>query len=297
MSLRLETSDYSTSYVTQIVWAKLEGGSQRGFFLKDLGNSTRHKDEPQMRREREVMVYERILQGSGLGTPEYHGAVLDDDGGASWLLLELVEGTPVKYLDFEYWVASAAWLGRLQRYAHARLRAPGGTETLIRHNPEYFFSKAEGALETVSTISGSLRRRLAPIVERYESAVRAMTQYPATLVHGAFRPQNILIGMNPPRVCPVDWELSALGSPLYDLGFFSDGFAGEELERILNAYRDEAREQGMERVADEEMVYLMACFRMHRFLNWLSQGLEREYPVSEISKLVGLAERLADEIL
>lgn len=65
--------------------------------------------------------------------------------------------------------------------------------------------------------------------ERIEAMERLITWLPehipaddqTTLVHGDYRPGNMIVHPTQPRVAAVlDWELSTLGHPLADLGYF-----------------------------------------------------------------------------
>src|SRR5205823_11542211 len=100
-----------------------------------------------------------------------------------------------------------------------------GCDFLARHDADFFWSKARAALDAVSAVSPPLADRLGGALGRYGRCVEVMAGEPPTLVHGTYKPRHILVDPHarPPRLCPVDWELAAVGSALYDLAFLAYG--------------------------------------------------------------------------
>ena len=286
-------SNYSSSYGTHFITVRLDGGAAIEVFMKDFGFSQLPKDEKERRRDRELHVYRDLLPGARLGTAAYYRSIWDEAAGRFWLLMELVKGREVRSCPLEYWIEAAGWLGRLHHHFEGqatRLRASSG---LLRHDEDYFRSRADMALRDVSTISVPLADRLRPVVERYEPLCDVMGRQPVTLVHGAYRPANILVNTDtvPARMCPVDWELASCGSPLYDLASWTDGFEPHVLDRLFDAYR---RWAPLPSAAD--LTYLLGCFRLHRVMNWLSRAREKQFTEAQVDKLVARGERLDAEV-
>jgi hypothetical protein len=292
-------SKYSSFYASDVVTVRLKSGEQFKVFLKDFGSFHHPKDTMKERREREVVVYRDLLEGAGLDTARYYGSVWDEAGGRFWLLLEFVEGVPVRHLEFEAWLPPVAWLGRMYGYFAARPQLWSDCEVLARHDASFFECTAEQALRSVSEFSPDLARRLAPVAGRYHKAVAVMTAQPRTLVHGTYRPAQIITdhSVQPKRVCPVDWEKAAVGASLYDLTFIVDGFDPPRLCRLFDAYRAAARAAGMSVGDDKEMKYVVDCFRLHRVMNWLAVSLARRYEARVIHKLIGMAEEVGALVL
>ena len=69
-----------------------------------------------------------------------------------------------------------------------------------------------------------------------------MTSHPPTLIRMGLPAANILVKVasDPSRVCIIDWEEAAFGSPLYDVAYLLDGIEPPTLDRLLDAYRQEA---------------------------------------------------------
>src|SRR5437867_1794934 len=153
-------SEYAGWYASEVVTVQLEAGRELKIFLKNFGTNRGLKDGMAQRRERELQVYRDLLADADLDTARYYGSVWDEAGGRFWLLLEFVEGMPVRYCGFEYWVEAAAWLGRLQGYFARNSDRFGGCDGLVQHNADFFSSKGELALRAVSQISVALAGRL-----------------------------------------------------------------------------------------------------------------------------------------
>jgi hypothetical protein len=295
MDIRLSRFKLSTSYNTYLVTIRLITGDELKIFLKDFGFSVRPKDSPKQRRERELRVYRDLLAEAEMGAARYYGSVMDESQGRFWLLLEFVDGSPVAYCDIEYWAPAAGGLGRMHgcfAQQGARLRA---CDFLIRHNADFFWAKAGLALRNVSQISSQLADRLANIIDRYAPIVDVMTSQPPTLLHGGCRPTNILVKVasDPSRVCIVDWEEAAFGSPLYDVAYLLDGFEPPTLDRLLDAYRREASAFDISLPPKEDMKYIVSCFRLHMVMNSLSQAALKGYKEKGIVKLLDMGDRLS----
>jgi hypothetical protein len=284
----------SASYPSDVVTVRLASGEEFRLFLKNFGFSQLPKDTPDQRRERELRVYRDLLAGADLGTARYHGSVWDRSEGRFWLFLEFVDGLPVRDCELDYWVAAAGWLGRMQGWFARHPIRRAGWDFLPSYDADFFRSKAERALRAVSQTSASLAARLGDVVNRYDRVVGALASQPSTLVHGSYRPENILVDRRaqPPRVCPVDWELAAVGAPLYDLAFITDGFKPPDLDRLWGAYREQAGAQNLAVPDREEMRYLVDCLRLHKVLKSLSESWQKGYPAGTVAKLVGMAEEL-----
>ena len=294
-----ERSKYSSFYASDVITVRLGSGDEVRVFLKDFGSYHHPKDSMVERRERVIAVYRDLLAGAGLDTAEYFGSVSDPAEGRFWLLLEYVQGVPVRHLGFERWVAPAHWLGRMYGYFGRRPELWRDNPVLALHDASFFEDTAGQALRSVTDYSAELAQRLAPIVGRYDKAVAVMTAQPQTLVHGTFRPAQIITDdpRQPPRICPVDFEKAAVGASLYDLTFFVDGFDPPRLRRLFEAYREGAAQGGVDVPDDAEMTHVVDCFRLHRVMNWLAVSLARGYTDEVIRKLIGMAEEISALVL
>lgn len=288
----------AASFPAEVVRVRLGDGREVGLFLKDLSTSRLPKDDLSGRRTREFLVYRDLLGQAGAGTAHYYGAIANAALDRLCLVLEFVDGVELRSLGFDHWVSAARWLGRFQ----GEFAAQGGGADLegcgflVRHNADFFRSKAELAQAAVSEVSAALAPRLARALRHYDRVVDLLAHQPRTLVHGSYRSENILInaGGEPPRVCPVDWELAASGAPLYDLAFLSDGFRPPKLDSLRDAYRAEAARYQLAVPGREEMCRVVDGVRLHKTLKALSECVAWSFPERTVVKLVGMAENLGD---
>jgi hypothetical protein len=287
-----------TSYAVEIVSVELASGDAFEIFLKDFGWSRLPKDAAAERRERERRVYEDLLEGQELGTARFDGARWDEAAARFWLMLEFVDGKPLRHCGFEHWLEAAAWLGRLHgRFVGQRDRLRG-CAFLRRHDADFFVHSAERALRAVSGLSEALAQRLANVLEGYDAIVAVMTRDPDALVHGSYRPQNVLVvpSSGPPRICPTDWELAAFGRSTYDLAFVCDGFRPPRLDALFDAYEREAESFGLPVRARNELRHEVDCFRLHKTINSLGHLRQWKHPMETAEKVVATAEEIAGEL-
>jgi aminoglycoside phosphotransferase (APT) family kinase protein len=296
VALQRRRQDDGSSYAAEIVTARLAGGAELQLFVKDFGSSPRFvKDQPRQQRDRELRVYRELLADAGLGTATYYGSEWDESRGRFWLFLAFVPGTPLAYCGIESWIAAAAWLGRLHGHFAGRAEHVRACDFLLRHDADFFRATARRAAAAVSAAAPALAGRLQALLSGYDRCVDLMADQPPTLVHGAYKPRHILVdaGAKPLGICPVDWELAAAGSGLYDLAFLAYGFDPPALDRLLDAYRRAAAAHGVPLPEPERMRRVVDCFRLHRALKALGRAEERALPESKVARMVESCERLA----
>src|SRR5215212_6322605 len=159
-AIHCRPSEASSSYETHILTVQLADGKGFKVFLKNYGAvneraraMTRQEDEMGQMREREVRVYQGLLEDANLGTPKYYDVVRAESRDTYWLLLEYVDGTVLRYLESNYWIAAAGWLGRMHGYFARHARCLSRLDFLVRHDTRFFSAKAEAALDGLSRVS------------------------------------------------------------------------------------------------------------------------------------------------
>lgn len=287
------------SYDCDLITAQLSTGEKFKLFLKDYRVSQKSKDEPELRRERELRVYRDLLSQTELGPPEYYGSVWDESERRFWIFLEFVDGVVVQHQDVETSMLAAEWLGEMQGFFGRHPEVLSSCDFLIRQDSEFFRSKAERALWNVAQVSPSSARRLTEIVNGYEQVIEVLETQPLSLVHGGYIPWHILVDIKrkPARVCAVDWESAAFGPTLYDLAYFTHGMEPQSRDRVLDAYRHAAIQHRVPTPDKTRMEFIVDCLRLHRIFDWLSRGLEKRFSEAKSAWLVDQAEQLSRLVL
>lgn len=201
-------------YHSSLPMEELDLAGQR-LLLKDLSSSEellRPSLAPEPRRE--IAVYRDVLAPLGLdGIPRMAAA---DAASANWLVLEVIEGTPLWQIgDLAVWQEAARWLARL----HA-LPVPDH-KALVRYDAAHLRKRLE----------------LSAATERFaESVAERLAALPIRLIHGDFYPANILAEAGP-RIRVVDWETCGTGPAVLDVAALISGrWSEQEREQILDAY-------------------------------------------------------------
>lgn len=291
ISMSLQEVHTDTNYPTFKASLQFEGGAEEIWFVKDMGHRARWTWDPVRQRQCEVNVYRDLLNDADLGTPRM---LFDREGsgGSHWLILEFVEGTPLKWMGFDWWRTAVTWLGRKDAYFQARSQALSQHAYLNRLDESNF--SAVGSLAEAGVREGApdLTRRLERVLAYHDEVIPDLVWGAWTLVHGHYRPSQIVVqtGPEPARVCPVDWETAGHGSPVCDLASLCEGFERERLDAMLKAYRDSAKEHGADVPTLEDLHRTIEAQWIHRELKRVVKSFHRGWDVDHVDRFIDRAE-------
>ncbi len=265
---------YRTSYELDELDVQLEDGTALRLMLKNLSRGALDPAARQAKPEflhdplREIEVYRSLLAAAGLGTPRFHGAVVDPGRDRYWLVIEHVAGEVLWQVgELEVWQDAARWLAVLHhRYAGQDLGATGSH--LLDFDAEFYRSWMRRALDFADQAS---RAQLESLSTRYDGVAERLAAQPVTFAHGEFYASNVLIqrGGATVRVAPIDWENAARASGLVDLAALTTGgWSAPEREAIARGYLDQLAELG-DRRSEAELLESLELFRLHLAVQWL----------------------------
>lgn len=283
-------SPRSTSYSVRHLVIDFDDGRTVEVFHKNFDISPHRTDVALSRGKRECFVYEKLLAGRQLGTPELYGVVWDDDVDCHWLLLEFVHGHKLRHDPAEERVGAARWLGQL----HRRVEAVGLEGPLLRYDRTYFADVADHACSAVGERFPDLKQQLQKSLINYETVIDRICTGEQALVHGSYRAKNIIVNdPKPIRICPADWELAAIGPQLHDLAFLADGCDPQLIEQLCLAYSDTAGRRSFDR---DQMLQDIDRLRLHKALRSLARSFQWDYPRATVAKLIARVERIRNHL-
>ena len=216
--------------------------------------------------QREIDTYRDILAPQRLGSPLCYGAVVDPQGERFWLFLERVDGCPLWQVgEIAVWQEAARWLAIL----HTRFAGRKGLTTarLLRHDADYY----RLWITRAQAFAAAGKQQIAWLAGRYDDVVERLTALPTTFIHGEFYPSNILIDDKHEklRVCPLDWEMVAVGPGLVDLAALTAGtWSADDRDAIVSAYEKTMAAVDRWSAADDFGSALDLC-HLHLAVQWL----------------------------
>ena len=288
---------YATSAPLEEIHVDVSDGAGMDLILKDLsrdrliGDAGATKPEFLHQPDRELETYRGILAPAGIG-PRCVAAVSETDPARHWLLIEKVPGLELWQIgELSIWEEVARWLGAFHAAFSGRLdQVRDANPHLLDFSANWFRSWRDRALERLADSSDPRASSLGGALERYDEVVDSLARLPRTFVHGELYPSNVLIVQGDPlRICPVDWEMAAIGPGLVDLAALVGGWGEGERRRLVGAYldgSDGAREP--DAVEDD-----LARCRLHLALQWLGWSGDWRPPPEHAHDWLGEALGLA----
>ena len=304
--IRRRLSPYASSFQIDELDVRFHDGSSAQLLLKDLSRQgmleTARRARPEFLYgpEREINAYRWILPYAPSGTAVWYGAETESSAGRFWLLLERVAGLQLTHVGaFSVWKQAAAWIARFHRsFPPAQVRRLVRASNLLVYDEEFYWRWLHRA-QTFAARQSQRRRSIDRIARRYPAIVKRLTRLPRTIIHGELYACNVLVAGAKPRVriCPVDWEMAALGPNLIDLASLTAGWAEKQQRALALAYLTATRQDssGRARVTKEFHVDLDCC-RLHLAIRMLGWSDNWTPPRQHARNWLAEAVRIADQL-
>jgi len=270
---------YRTSFPLEELVVERSGGAPLRIMLKDLSHGSLAPEAARAKPRslhdplREIRAYRELLDGAGLGTPEFYGESTDPSTGRHWLFIENVEGDVLWQVgELETWAAAARWLADL----HSRFADSASSfDFLLRYDRPLWrrwidravaFARDDGA----SGWTAEKRERVMRLAASYDQVVERLAALPRTVIHGEFYPSNVLVGHGPDpasrRIAPIDWEVASIGPGLVDLAALTTGWDTPGSAGIEAAYVERHEPQ----TGSQTFAEALAACRLHLAVQWLA---------------------------
>jgi hypothetical protein len=308
VSLERRASIYQTSSPVEELEVGLDDGTSLQLVFKDLSEEALLKEargvKPSFLHDplREIEAYQTVLAPVGLGTAAYYGAVVDVERGRYWLFLEQVSGVPLWQIgELATWEDAARWLGEMHGRFEGELGRQGDAAHFLRYDADFYrlwLNRAQAFAKEAET-GARARKGLDWLAERHERLVEQLVELPVTFIHGEFYAGNVLIGegSGAPRVCPIDWEMAAIGPGLLDLAALTGGEWDDDWRKApARAYRAALPESSGLPSTPAEFQAALDCCRLHLAVQWLGWAKTWSPPLRTRQDWLGEALRLAEEL-
>jgi aminoglycoside phosphotransferase (APT) family kinase protein len=202
----------------------------------------------------------------------------------------------------EQWLSAAAWIARF----HAATARQTGIEPAgpwVRYDAAFYWQWLRRAAAFCRNRGGGTRDQqelIRRLEAHYGRVVDRLLALPCTMIHGELYASNIIVksGNGGARICPVDWETTAIGPGLIDLAALTAGrWTDLQQARIARAYY-EAREPRPDQARSSFDRFLsdLAVCRLHLAVLRLGWAERWEPPREHEYDWWGETRRLADQL-
>ncbi len=319
-SLEHSPSEYRTSSALQQITVRLDSGVTLQLMWKDVSRAALC-EQAQLAKPaflydpmREIKIYESILARSSLGTATYYGSAVEEAAGRYWLFIERVPGIELFQVGAPAtWEAVARWLARMHA-GFADSRPDPHRAHQIKYTRAFYTVWIERALSYLAASQRSQHqapvtgaravttrqlRQLEQLAKHYGRVVDRLLSLPITLIHGEFYASNILVQeqSNGLRVCPVDWEMAAIGPGLVDLAALVAGnWTASQRTALALAYYDECSRLVGAIIFTRNFLEALTYCRLHIAVQWLGWSSNWAAPAQHahdwLSEALDLSEKL-----
>lgn len=298
ISLNRRQSDYGSSYSIELLEVSFQVGTTLSLVFKDFSKNSMLEESRNIRHQlihnpnREISVYRSILSDGNLATAKHYGSVANNDRGQHWLFIEKILGLEIYQVgEFEVWSQAARWLALLHAKFENRVEDVQEKAPLLNYDREYYELWPPRAVAFSRHRSIDFRLALEKLLTRYDRIVDRLMNLPKTLLHGDFYASNILVQQqgHQTRICPVDWDMAAIGPGYIDLAALISG-QWKEIERnaLIKAYL------GPQPPGDSHID--ISCCQLHLAIQLLGWSPEWHPPPEHQQDWLSQAVRLSESL-
>ena len=285
VKLDRRVSEYCSSFIIEELDVTLDDGTTLALAFKDLSPRALMKGAGSVKPAftynplREIDTYRKILVLHELGTATCFGACVDAALDRYWLFLERLPPVLLWQMgELEAWEKVARWLAGMHHFLvrETEVLESAHTAHLLNYDRDFYQRWIDRAVTFVSDGDKSAERKAATAVRwlesRYGQVVERLTSLPVTVIHGEFFASNVMLDQTQAvlRVCPVDWEMAAIGPGLVDLaGLTSGGWAREKKDAMAMAYYDALPSSVTAKLDARTFMTDLEYCRLHQAVQWL----------------------------
>lgn len=296
--------EYATSHPLEELVVEVDDSVLLRVILKDLSHrrllaEASHAKPRFLYEPRRAIDAHRVLAAELLG-PRCYAAVVDPARDRYWFAMEKVPGVELWQVgEMAVWEEVARWLARFHARFSTRVEEVwAGNPHLLEYGPAAYRFWALRARRAVESSGDPRSRSLVRMLRGYDRVVDALLELPSTFLHGEFFPSNILVTNRPGdwRVCPVDWEMAAVGPGALDLAALCSGWHDDERAQLVSAYHDAAQTAGTASGGWRDLALEVDRLTLHLALQWLGWADEWQAPPQHahdwLGEAIDVAERL-----
>jgi aminoglycoside phosphotransferase (APT) family kinase protein len=139
-------------------------------------------------------------------------------------------------------------------------------------------------------------RRFARLADRYDRVIARLLDLPMSLIHGEFFPSNVILrpGEEGWKICPVDWEMAAIGPGLFDLAALTSGnWNTDQKRKMVAAYAEALRTADGWSPSISELFEAVAYCQLHLSVQLLGWASDWAPPKRHTQNWLGEALRLS----
>ncbi len=311
VELRRRPSAYSTSFVLEELDVHLDDGMSLQLIFKDLSwralleSARRVKPAFIYNPLREIETYRTILAPNPFGAATYYGAAIDHQAERYWLFLEKVPGLELYQVgDLSTWQQVARWLAAMHARFAGEVESLAEAAPLLSYDEDFcwvWIRRAQAFFDHSETLQPKgVQHNIRWLARRYDRVVERLMELPTTLIHGEFYASNVLVQERAGgvlRVCPVDWEMAAVGPGLIDLAALTaGGWTAEEKTALALAYHTALAPHNGWPPAPDVFLAMLDCCRLHLAIQWLGWSSEWSPPPEHAQNWLGEALSLAEKL-